>query len=61
MILLRRLVQVSLDDGEILFIVDGLHDEPGEGFFVFGVDGGCFEEFGVEFCYGFGVWFGAEV
>lgn len=53
MILLRRLVEVALDDGEILLIVDGLHDEPGERFFVFGVDGGCFEEFGMEFGDGF--------
>jgi hypothetical protein len=29
MVLLRRLLEVSLDDGEILLVVDGLHNEPG--------------------------------
>jgi hypothetical protein len=61
MILLRRLTQVPLDNGEILLVVDGLHDEPGERFLVLGVDRGCFEEFGVEFGDGFWVGFGTEV
>lgn len=54
-------MQVPLDNGELLLVMDGLHDEPGEGFFVLGVDGGCFEEFGVEFGDGFWVGLGAEV
>ena len=61
MILLRRLTQVPLDNGEILLVVDGLHDEPGEGFLVLGVDRGGFEEFGVEFGDGLWVGFGTEV
>lgn len=47
-VLLGPLVQVALDDGEVLRVVDRLHDEPREGFLVLGVDGGGFEEFGVE-------------
>ena len=39
MILLRVLVLVALDDCEVTWVVDGLHHEPGEGFFVLRVDG----------------------
>lgn len=60
-IFLRGLVEVALDDGEILLVMDGLHHEPGQSLPVLGVDGGCFEEFGVEFGDAFGVRFGAEV
>ena len=39
MILLRVLILVTLDDREVAWVVDGLHHEPREGFFVLRVDG----------------------
>lgn len=41
-------MEIALDDAEVLGVVDGLHDEPREGFVILGVDGRGFEEFGVE-------------
>ena len=54
-------VEIALDDGKVLLVEDGLHDEPGEGLFVFGVDFGGFDEFGVQLIDAFLVRFGAEV
>lgn len=60
-VLLRRLVEVALDDGEVLRVVNGLHDEPGESLLVLGIDGRGFDELGVQFGDGLLVWFRAEV
>lgn len=61
MVLLRALVEVALDDGEVLRVVDGLHHEPGEGLVILGVDGGGFKEFGVQLLDALRVGLGAEV
>ena len=60
-VFLGVLVEIALDDGKVLLVEDGLHDEPGEGLFVFGVDIGGFDEFGVQLIDAFLVRFGAEV
>ena len=61
MILLRGLLQVALDNGKVLGIVNRLHHEPGERLLVLRVDGRGFEELGVELGDGFLVRLGAEV
>ena len=61
MVFLGALVEIALDDGKVPLVEDGLHDEPGEGLFVFGVDTGGFDEFGVQLIDTFLVRFGAEV
>ena len=48
MVLLGALVEVALDDAEVLLVVDTLHDEPGQGLLVLGVDGRGFDELGVK-------------
>lgn len=60
-VLLGRLLEVALDDGEVLGVMDGLHDEPGQSLLVLGVDGGSLEELRVELVDGLLVLFGAEV
>lgn len=60
-VLLRRLLQVSLDDREVLLIVDGLHHEPGQGLLVLGVDGRRLKELGVKLGDGLLVRLSAEV
>lgn len=45
--LLGGFVEIAFDDGEVLRVVDGLHDEPGESLLVLGVDGRSLEELGV--------------
>ena len=60
-VFLGALVEIALDDGKVPLVEDGLHDEPGEGLFVFGVDTGGFDEFGVQLIDTFLVRFGAEV
>lgn len=61
MVLLRRFLEVSLDDGEVLRVVDRLHHEPGKSLLVLGVDGGSLEELGVELGDGLLVGLGAHV
>lgn len=61
MVLLRTLIEVTLDDAEVLLVVDGLHNEPRERLMVFRVDGGGFLELGFKLLDAFRVGFGAEV
>lgn len=60
-VLLRGFLDVTLDDGEVLLIENGLHHEPREGFLVVRVDIGGFNKLGLELGNGLFVRLGAEV
>lgn len=47
-VLLGRLLLVTLDNGEVLLVEDGLHDEPRKGLLVVRVNVGGLDELGLE-------------
>lgn len=60
-VLLGRLLEVSLDDREVLLIMDRLHHEPGQSLLVLGVDGRGLEELGMKLGDGLLVRLSAEI
>lgn len=60
-VLLGRLLLVALDNGEVLLVEDGLHNEPGKGLLVVGVDVGGLDELGLQLGDGFLIGLSAEV
>lgn len=61
MVLLRGFLDVTLDDGEVLLVENGLHHEPRKGFLVVRVDIGGFNKLSLELRDGLLIRLGAEV
>lgn len=60
-VLLRGFLDVTLDDGEVLLVENGLHHEPRKGFLVVRVDIGGFNKLSLELRDGLLIRLGAEV
>lgn len=60
-VLLRGFLDVTLNDGEVLLVENGLHDEPRESFLVVRVDIGGFDKLSLELGDGLFVRLGTEI
>lgn len=60
-VLLRGFLLVALDDGEVLLVEHRLHDEPGDGLLVVGVDVGSLDKLSLELGDGLLIGLSAEV